>query len=101
MHMPFISVHFVRSTGSSAGFFPDNTWSISPRYKKSLEFYLLTQSVNRQNERDNIRGKNFLSKNEIDSSRGWKLWDQKSDSCFIATDKCPLLFILLFSDFQF
>ena len=48
----------------------------SPRYKKSLKFYLLTQSVNRrQNELDNIRCKKFFSKNEIDSSRGWKFWD--------------------------
>ena len=71
MYMPFVSVHFFRSTGSSAGFFPDKTWSISPRYKKSLKFYLLTQSVNRhQNELDNICCKKFFSKNEIDSSRG-------------------------------
>ena len=76
MYMPFVSVHFFRSTGSSAGFFPDKTWSISPRYKKSLKFYLLTQSVNRhQNELDNICCKKFFSKNEIDSSRGWKFWD--------------------------
>ena len=34
------------------------------QYKKRLEFYLLTQSVNRQNERDNIRCKKFFSKNE-------------------------------------
>ena len=50
--------------------------SISPRYKRRVEFYLLTQSENRrQNERVNIRCKKFFSKNEIDSSRGWKLWD--------------------------
>ena len=42
MYVPFVSVHFFRSTGSSAGFFPDKTWSISPRYKKSLKVYLLT-----------------------------------------------------------
>ena len=73
MYMPFISVHFFRSTGSSiwsASFFPDKTWSISPRCKKHLEFYVLTKSVNRpQNERDNIRCKKFFLKNEIDSSR--------------------------------
>ena len=40
------------------------TQSISPRYKKRLEFYLLTKSVNRQNERDNICCKKFFSKNE-------------------------------------
>ena len=68
MHRPFnISVHFFRSTGSShssAGFVPDKTKSISPRYKKRLKFYLLTQSVNRQNERDNIRCKKCFPKNE-------------------------------------
>ena len=54
----------------SAGFFPDKMWSISPRCKKHLEFYVLTKSVNRpQNERDNIRCKKFFLKNEIDSSR--------------------------------
>ena len=52
IHMPFnISVNFLRSTGSSAGFFPDKTWSISPQYKKRLEFYPLTELVNCHLER--------------------------------------------------
>ena len=69
----FLSQHWIIW---SAGFFPDKTWSISPRCKKRLEFYVLTKSVNcPQNERDNIRCKKLFSKNEIDSSRGWKLWD--------------------------
>ena len=47
-----VFISFAALAGSSAGFFPDKTWSISPRYKKRLEFYLLTQSVNRDNERN-------------------------------------------------
>ena len=68
--------------------------------KRHLEFYLLMKSVNRHNECDNIRCKKIFFRECNWFIKSLKVVRshlmEKSDSCFIATEKCPLLFFLSF-----